>query len=379
MTGTESANPRPRRQEQEDANEEITEPSPGVVRVQLPVNLPGLGHVNCYVLEDERGIAVIDPGLPGEGPWHALVAGLQRAGYRVGDVHTAVITHSHHDHFGAASRLREETGCEVLTHELFRPPWVTADSEGESADDTVEMLDDDEIERRIDQVFSQRLPWGSQRRRPSVAELAQFKEMGRFGGTWSAVPRPTVRVVDNQPVSLGRREWVAIHTPGHTEDHLCLWDPDGGVMFSGDHVLPSITPHIGGMTGQPDPLAAFFGSLERMTTFAGVSAVLPAHGHPFTDLAGRARDIIEHHEHRLDVVKETAARLGDGTVTDYMQCLFSERAWGDMAESETYAHLEHLRLLGAIQRDDPEGVAHYLLNHDVLNHDVQNHDVATPS
>lgn len=351
--------PHPRRQEQEPAAEEITEPTPGVVRVQLPVNLPGLGHVNCYVLEDERGIAVVDPGLPGEGPWRQLTAGLARAGFAVTDVHTAVVTHSHHDHFGGAARLREESGCEIVSHELFRAPWVTGDSEGESPDDVVEMLEDHEIEERIERVFSQRLPWGSPRRLPSESELAQFKEMGRFGGAWAAIPKPTLRVVDGQPLRLGRREWVAVHTPGHTEDHLCLWEPDGGVMISGDHVLPSITPHIGGMTAQADPLAAFFASLDRMTTFAGVTAVLPAHGHPFTDLAGRARDIIVHHEHRLDVVRETAARLGSGTVTEYMRCLFSERAWGDMAESETYAHLEHLRLLGSVERHDPDGVAHY--------------------
>ena len=53
---------RPRKQEQEEATTEITEVVPGVLRTMLPVNLPGLGHVNCYVLEDERGVAVVDPG-----------------------------------------------------------------------------------------------------------------------------------------------------------------------------------------------------------------------------------------------------------------------------------------------------------------------------
>jgi hypothetical protein len=42
-----------------------------------------------------------------------------------------------------------------------------------------------------------------------------------------------------------------------------------------------------------------------------------------------------------------------------MKQLFKERSWGSMAESETYAHLEHLRLLGdAERRDDAQG--HYL-------------------
>ena len=65
---------RPRRQEQEPAGTEITEMAPGILRSQLPISLPGLGHVNCYFLEDERGVAIVDPGLPGPQSWRALVA-----------------------------------------------------------------------------------------------------------------------------------------------------------------------------------------------------------------------------------------------------------------------------------------------------------------
>jgi hypothetical protein len=57
--------PRPPKQEQEPAGEAVTEVAPGVLRAQLPIDMPGLGHVNCYVLEDERGAAIVDPGLAG--------------------------------------------------------------------------------------------------------------------------------------------------------------------------------------------------------------------------------------------------------------------------------------------------------------------------
>src|ERR1700730_4680075 len=57
--------PRPHKSEQDPASEEITEVAPGVLRMQLPIWMPGLGHVNMYGLVDERGIAVVDPGLPG--------------------------------------------------------------------------------------------------------------------------------------------------------------------------------------------------------------------------------------------------------------------------------------------------------------------------
>ena len=53
---------RPHKQEQEAASEEVSEVGPNIIRTQLPVNLPGLGHVNCYLIEDKGGSAVVDPG-----------------------------------------------------------------------------------------------------------------------------------------------------------------------------------------------------------------------------------------------------------------------------------------------------------------------------
>ena len=46
---------RDRRQEQEQASEEVTEVAPGVLRMQLPIWMPGLGHVNMYGLVDDQG------------------------------------------------------------------------------------------------------------------------------------------------------------------------------------------------------------------------------------------------------------------------------------------------------------------------------------
>ena len=69
------------RQEQLPAEDEATEVAPGVVRIQLPIMLPGLGHVNCYVLEDERGVTLVDPGLPGPEAHAELDRRLRSAGY----------------------------------------------------------------------------------------------------------------------------------------------------------------------------------------------------------------------------------------------------------------------------------------------------------
>ena len=110
---------RPRRQEQERATAEVTEVAPGILRTQLPIDMPGLGHVNCYVLEDERGVAIVDPGLPGRATLKTLTERLASAGIPLKRVHTVVVTHSHPDHFGGAGWVRNETGAEIVTHERF--------------------------------------------------------------------------------------------------------------------------------------------------------------------------------------------------------------------------------------------------------------------
>ena len=51
-----------------------------------------------------------------------------------------------------------------------------------------------------------------------------------------------------------------------------------------------------------------------------------------------------------------------GTVGEFMRYLFKERAWGDMAESETFAHLEHLRLLGEATVTEVDGLLSYAIN-----------------
>ena len=350
---------RPVRQEQEDASPDVTEVAPGLYRFQLPISMPGLGHVNCYALEDSDGFTVVDPGLPSADSWEALGDRLAQVGARYGHVHTAVVTHSHPDHFGGVHRLRDDHGTRVLTHADFRSVWVDADLTEDLGADELDLADDEHIET-LRSMMSRSTPWGATRTPPSAAELRKWSEMDVTGGSRSwMVPEPSVTVDDGEEISLGRRTWLAVHTPGHTHDHLCLYDPADGLLLSGDHVLPTITPHIGGIGPMDDPLATFFRSLERMKELPGVSNVLPAHGHPFTDVAGRVDAILGHHEDRLETIRKAGDDLGEGTVESYMRRLFKERSWGDMAASETYAHLEHLRILGRASRNEVAGQTIY--------------------
>jgi glyoxylase-like metal-dependent hydrolase (beta-lactamase superfamily II) len=173
------------------------------------------------------------------------------------------------------------------------------------------------------------------------------------GGWVPTISHPTRA---GEVLRLAGREWFVVHTPGHTEDHICLHNREDGLFLAGDHVLPTITPHISGLSSFDDPLKEFFDSLDQAAALPDVKQALPAHGHPFADLAGRCEAIKEHHAERLDRVKEISRMLGPANVQAFSKQLFRQRSWGPMAESETYAHLEHLRILGDAERsNDREG------------------------
>ena len=340
------------RQEAEPATDEVEEVAPNILRMQLPIDMPGLGHVNTYALLDKQGAALVDPGVPGDASWDALMVRLKKAGIPLERVHTAIVTHSHFDHFGGASQLAEEAGAAVLAHEVFTT-W--GDDIG-CTDPTHDHGDPEKLPRK---EFSGTTPWGTPSPVPSPEELKKIRaRQGSF-----VPPHVTKRVKHGDVVRFCDRDWFVKHTPGHTVDHVCFHDPEGEVLLSGDHVLPTITPHIAGNT-VGDPLEEFFASLEAIGRTEDVRISLPAHGHPFEDLPGRVKSIHEHHMERLEKLREIATELdGWASVVTYSQHLFRERSWGHMAESETWAHLEHLRLTGrAEHRQGEDGLLEYLVS-----------------
>lgn len=384
--GDRAAAPRPKKQEQEPASQEVTEVAPGILRMQLPVWMPGLGHVNCYALIDERGVAVVDPGLPGPSSWRALKTRLKAAGLRMRDVHTVIVTHSHPDHFGGAGRLAKVADARLVTHASFTTWFVPrgrarlsereeeqleryASAMAEQLDVPPEELptvEEEERERLADPLRAEesdlertrravpwggKTPWGGSRHpSPPFHQRMLIRALRLF----FTPPDPTQRVLHNETIHLGGREWRALHTPGHTLDHLCLYDPEHGLLLSGDHVLPTITPHISGSNGG-DSLRSYLATLDLVARLEGVGRALPAHGHPFDDVPGRVRAIKRHHAEREELLRTASLTIGTATVQDLSRELFPRRHWGVMAESETFAHLEHLVRAGEAERWEQHG------------------------
>ncbi len=309
------------RQEQEPATEEITEVGAGVLRLQLPISMPGLGHVNCYALEDERGVALVDPGLPGPDSYRALTARLAHAGFPLARVHTVIVTHSHPDHFGGAGRLRDETGAEVVGHRSFRTWWDPA----EPADVDVEAAAD---------KFGRSTPWdeqgyGDEWRRP----VGHDEPAGAAGAHVHAEAiRPPGRRRRDPPrrTGLGRRP----HTRAHPRPPLPVRPGRGHPALGRPRPAHHHAPHL--RDGhQRRPAGAVLRLARPHARPGGRHHRPPGPRPPLRRAAtGRVEAIKVHHEERLELLRKASIQLGrPATVRELSTHLFSQRAWGPMAET----------------------------------------------
>jgi glyoxylase-like metal-dependent hydrolase (beta-lactamase superfamily II) len=128
-----------------------------------------------------------------------------------------------------------------------------------------------------------------------------------------------------------------------------------GVLLCGDLLLPGYTPNIQPSFDGTDALGDFLASLARIEKLP-VKLVLPAHGEPYTDAAGRARELRDHHLRRLSQLVDAVAS-GVGDVAELSRQLFGSAVSDSppdrmLAAMETYAHLEHLRRQGRTATDD---------------------------
>lgn len=172
--------------------------------------------------------------------------------------------------------------------------------------------------------------------------------------------QPDHQLVDGQPVPDTEGALIAVHTPGHTPGHLCFHDRERNLLFTGDHVLPRVTPNISKRPSSDiDPLADFVTSVERVRPYAS-ALVLPGHEWVFDRLDERLDLLLAHHDQRLDEM-ETAVREGAGTVWEAAQTVPWSRPFQTLQGSarrsalgETYSHLYRLAKMGRLTKQEGE-------------------------
>lgn len=250
----------------------------GVHRVALPIPDKGLHAVNVYIIEDAAGPYLIDSGQAMAGARAPLEAALHTIGFGLGDVAGFVLTHIHRDHYTHAIELRREFGTPVHA------------SAGERQ--SLDLIRDPAYDRYGSQLDLLRMSGAS-----ALADMNTGLSDGVDPDMWEY---PDHWLSDGDIISLSSRQLRVVATPGHTGGHVVFVDDDRSMVFTGDHVLPHITPSLGFEPVVPTrPLSDYLGSLNR--GLEGDDAlVLPAHGPIVDSLHARSRELVAHHDDRLN-------------------------------------------------------------------------------
>ena len=146
---------------------------------------------------------------------------------------------------------------------------------------------------------------------------------------------------------------VAIHTPGHASDHICISHPSG-ILFSGDHVMSWSSSIV----SRPDgDMAAYMASLVRIMA-RDHDALLPGHGPILRQPRDFIADLLRHRHEReraiLDLVRESA--LPPACIAKKLYANRDIRLQ-PAAQRNVLAHLAKLESEGLVARSEDRWLA----------------------
>ena len=299
-----------------------------------------LRHVNVFLLRDGDRYTLIDTGLQTDESRQTLNRKLASLQVPLERISRILITHIHPDHFGLAGELRERAKANLVIHRLevalMEPRYARAQ---DLVHDVGEWLNKNGVPK---------------------AEAEFLKTASMAAREFVTVVEPELLLEGAERLPLADSELEVIWTPGHSPGHCCFYWPARRLLFSGDHLLPKISPNIGlHPQSSADPLDDYFESLTRVDRL-DVALVLPAHGDPFTDPHERIATIKRHHEER----KTTLVRLAShGGKTGWQLAgelfagirdrnVFQQR----LALQETLAHCQALAVEGRLRKDVDGGL-----------------------
>jgi glyoxylase-like metal-dependent hydrolase (beta-lactamase superfamily II) len=304
----------------------------------IPVPMGGpLRYVSAYAFAlDGGGLGLLDTGWESDEGWAALTDGLAQIGGGVEDVRGVLVTHLHFDHLGLARRVREATGAWIAMH--------PADAS------LVSQLRSRNAEEAVATQVEFLVGLGADRA-DAVSDVGPAERMEVF----TRMAAPDRLLEDGDHADFPGWRMRAVHTPGHTPGHLCFADERTGLFFSGDHVLPRISPNIStGISGDPDPLADFLASLAAVRDL-DPTEVLPAHEWRFRGLDDRVDELTAHHEQRLTELLAAIRHHPHSTPWQLAAHLTWSRPWDQyergmriFAVTETDAHLRTLAGRGLV-------------------------------
>jgi len=267
--------------------------NPLVRRVLAPNSGPFTYTGTQTYLVGRRDVAVIDPGPDLPAHVDAIISALGDAKLKA-----IVCTHTHRDHSPAAAELKQRTGAPIIG---CAP--VVVDDSGERADAPFDY---------------------------GYAPDEALKDGERLQGDgWTL---------------------EAVHTPGHTSNHICYALPEAQSLFTGDHVMGWATTVV---TPPDGDMAAYMDSLERLMARDQDTIYFSAHGDPIERPQRFVRGLIGHRKQREGQIMRLLEKKV-GVIPEMVASMYAgvDPRLHVAAGLSVLAHLIDLESRGIVRRGD---------------------------
>jgi len=316
----------------------LEEVFPDIHRIEVPLPRNPLRAINSYVIRGRDRFLVVDTGMNRPECLDVMRASLEALSVDFSRT-DFFVTHSHSDHIGLVSALKTAEShvflnpveaAHVLSPDLWTGLAVAARTHG----------------------FPD-------------PEAAVDNHPGRRY-LFSGHPHFT-HLQEGDTLPIGKYTFHCLATPGHTPGHLCLYEAEAKILFSGDHILATITPNISGWGHTGDPLGEYLESLDKIAAY-DIRLTLPGHRNLIPDHRRRIEELKEHHRCRLREALRILGREGQTAyqVASQMTWAIDCARWEDFpipqkwfATGEALAHLLHLERTGHLTKVLREGAAYF--------------------
>ena len=342
---------------------------PGLHQLKTPFPGPALPYIMPYALVGSEGVSLVDAGFGTPAAIEAMTTQLADLGFEPKDIQRILITHAHPDHIGMAGWIKEQSPDAQIVMLEREWQWIQdrwLDSEAWTRLSDAWLVKHGVPQEEIDAAHEAgALSPTSPAVKPGEAKKADdgSGHDEKAGAAVATKPRPQggnrmfdfgtpdVLLQDGDILEFDGWRMQAVWTPGHTPGHMCIYETNHRLMFTGDHVLPYISPNVSLHADQEgsSPLSEFRDSLRKVAAF-DVACALPAHEFTLRDLKDRCEVLLHHHDERLEEVRDAIGTSGPVSARTISQTVkWNTGPFDDfnifMKRSALGETLSHLRLL----------------------------------
>ncbi|MFO8101935.1 MAG: MBL fold metallo-hydrolase [Dehalococcoidia bacterium] len=252
-----------------------TEIIPGIYQIRLPLENNPAGYINTYLIEGDKERAMVDTGWNDPKALEDFARQLESLGLGLENIDRVIYTHIHPDHFGLAGIIKAGYGIELVAH---REGKALIDYRYYGREHFIPELGDWHLLHGGTRTHAEAVIANSTDYTNHVCPV--FPDILLGGG----------ETIDISPFHL-----QVIWTPGHDNDHICIYEKGAGLLFSGDHILPDTVPHIGVHSDISfNPHTSYMESLKALRDIPA-RTVLPGHERVFDTLPERIEQLLAYH------------------------------------------------------------------------------------